>query len=251
MKKRLALLSAVLVISGMATACGQKTETAAPNENGSANTTEASAKTESAENGNSENESAGTENSGNENAGTESGAVQEPGSENSADNEEAIRTRNKETIHALLNSIESEEGFYAENGIRSLPFFPGGGAYWVGKEAIRNNSAANAEHFSGFAYDYIDIHETLDPNIYWVECGGKTDSADLSDDAKNTDAASATYETFYIDYFEFDNEGKILEYREYFSPLNLFPALGIDTPELEMPDYSVTKEEAYKNTSSN
>ena len=141
--------------------------------------------------------------------------------------------------------LTDESSFYADDAVRSLPFFPPNGAYWKGIDDIKKNAELNAERFGNFEYSYLDIHSTLDPNIFWVEAAGSSSNTDLSEDANDAEVADSNYETSYVIYVEFNDEGKVVDYREYMSPLNLFPALGIEVPEMALPDYAVGYSEVY------
>lgn len=158
------------------------------------------------------------------------------------DNE--IREQNKKSIRKFMEEALDVTEFYAEDGLKSLPFFPPNGAYWKGKDLICKNSEMNKDQFAGFEYTDIKIHDCVNPKVFWIEASGSTSTCRIDEDGGCDEAGEErAYETQYIIYFEFNDEGKVVEYREYFSPMNLFAPLGIAMPYMAMPPYSVGKDE--------
>ncbi len=154
------------------------------------------------------------------------------------------RERNKKTIRKFMEEALDVTEFYAEECVKSLPFFPPDGAYWKGKDMIRKNSEMNKEQFAGFQYTDIKIHDSINPDIFWIEASGSTDTCKIEGDGGyNENLEEKTYVTHYVIYFEFNDAGKVIDYREYFSPLNLFHPLGLEIPYMAMPPYSVGRDE--------
>ena len=80
------------------------------------------------------------------------------------------------------------------------------------------------EMFPDWEWKNVVIHDTQDPNQFWVECDG--DGQILY---PNYDAGH--YQNHFIHSFVFEN-GKIKENREFMNPFNQLRALGIDVPKI-------------------
>ena len=169
-------------------------------------------------------------------------AMAEPAAEAESLTEDEIRSRNAAVIEDFLYD---EMPYYAEDAVRSMPFFPPTGAYWKGIDDIQKNHDLNAVRFGDPEFQYINIYPTTDPCIFWVEAGALTEGVDMSLTGEIDEQAGDTYVADYIYYFEFNDEGKVVDYREYFSPIDLYPVLGIETPEMPFPEYAVGREEIY------
>lgn len=131
--------------------------------------------------------------------------------------------KNKESTKAFFKALEEENvdrivGLFAENAKQINPYssglFPEGAN---GKEEIRNYWTPVFPNFDGMKFIIEEIYAMEDPNIVFVKYKGKIH---LKDNA-------GLYENDYYSTFEFDNDGKIIEYVEIFNPIVAARGFGL------------------------
>ena len=107
---------------------------------------------------------------------------------------------------------------FTENGKWIHPYhsglFP---AETVGKKEIYNSIKTAAANFDKIQFPIDEIIPFEDPNRVAVKFTGRLK-------LKN---GSGTYENDYLDLFSFDEQGKILEWIEYYNPITAAKALGL------------------------
>ena len=83
------------------------------------------------------------------------------------------RAKNRETVarfFALPIGDERAE-LYAAYGVKQIPAM---GIQWTGLEAQHRNNEQNIELFPGWAWRNVQIWDTQDPSVFWVEADGST-----------------------------------------------------------------------------
>ncbi len=83
------------------------------------------------------------------------------------------RGENREVIarfFALPIGDERAE-LYAADGVKQIPAM---GLQWEGLEAQHQNNDQNTELFFGWTWDNVQIWDTQDPSVFWVEADGRT-----------------------------------------------------------------------------
>ena len=70
----------------------------------------------------------------------------------------------------------------------------------------------------------MQIFDTQDPDIFWVECDGKGE-------INFKGYSKGFYQNHFIHYFQFKN-GRIILQREFMNPCQQFRALGIEVPKI-------------------
>lgn len=94
-----------------------------------------------------------------------------------------------------------------------------------GIEKLQAHGEWSLRMFPDWVWTNVVIHETQDPNMFWVECDGEG--------TINYPAyPKGTYRNHFIHSFEFE-DGKIKRNREFMNPLQQFRALGIEVPTID------------------
>jgi hypothetical protein len=91
----------------------------------------------------------------------------------SSGNQEQDGDRNREVVarfFALPIGDERAE-LYAADGVKQIPIM---GIQWVGLEAQHKNNDQNIELFPGWTWNSVQVWETQDPSVFWVEADGAT-----------------------------------------------------------------------------
>jgi ketosteroid isomerase-like protein len=114
--------------------------------------------------------------------------------------------------------LEEFSELFAENGKWIHPFhsgmFP---AEAVGKNEIYKSIKAAADNFDDIKFPIEEIWPFEDPNRIALKHTGKLH-------LKN---GNGTYENDYLGLFTFDNDGKIMEWIEYYNPVIAAKAFGL------------------------
>ncbi len=133
------------------------------------------------------------------------------------------RDKNIETVRNFFRLLEEEKiaefaELYAENGKQINPYhsdlFP---AEIVSKKNIYEFWKNVPANFDGMQFPIDEILPFEDPNKVAVKFSGKIQ-------LKNN---AGTYENDYLCIFHFDEQGKILEYYEYFNPITAARGFGL------------------------
>ena len=131
--------------------------------------------------------------------------------------------RNIKTIYSLLRFLEQRKikeysELFAENGKHVNPYhsglFP---AEISGQKDIYKFIKNTSENFSEIRFPIKEIMTFEDPKKLAVRFFGKLK-------LKN---GSGFYENDYLGIFYFDDQGKILEFHEYFNPITAAKAFGL------------------------
>lgn len=134
-----------------------------------------------------------------------------------------LRNTNRKTVETFIDTEKRDLYLdqWAEDGLKDLPFAVLEETRWEGFDAIRRNSAENAVRRGGGDATRFDlrIYECLDPNVFFI-------TNRCSDDKTFNGAA---YPQRYIHQLIL-REGKVTEYREFFSSLVLERALRFQAP---------------------
>ncbi|MEF2482175.1 PhzA/PhzB family protein [Vibrio mimicus] len=93
-----------------------------------------------------------------------------------------------------------------------------------GRTALAEHAIWSLKCFPDWEWFDIEIHQTTDEDIFWVECKGK---GKIIFDGY----PEGLYENNFIHYFKFEN-GKIKLQREFMNPCQQFKALGIKLPKI-------------------
>lgn len=109
----------------------------------------------------------------------------------------------------LLNEV------FAENGRQLNPYVPEGfPKSFDGRAAIHKQYSSLPDRFASMKYPRT-IYATEDPNFFFVKFRGEI-----------IIKAGGSYENDYIGTFRLEN-GKVVEYTEYFNPIVMAKAFGI------------------------
>ncbi|MGL4748265.1 MAG: PhzA/PhzB family protein [Shewanella sp.] len=140
-----------------------------------------------------------------------------------------VRTNNRKIVEQYMNARGetrlSRHELFDENGC---------GGLWTtdsGEPVVIKSKAQLAKHavwslncFPDWQWYNVEIFETQDKDIFWVECDGKGE-------INFKGYPRGFYENHFIHYFKFEN-GKIILQREFMNPCQQFRALGINVPEI-------------------
>ena len=128
--------------------------------------------------------------------------------------DEDIRARNVANANAFLDLLTAKDmdawaELWAENAVQDMPFSP------AGFPARVEGRAALIEHYSSLPdatgrMVFVDrnVRPMLDPNVVLLEYRGEIEILPTGKDYDNT----------YAGLFEFDADGRIVLFREYFDP---------------------------------
>jgi len=137
--------------------------------------------------------------------------------------EQITREKNIDTVRKFFRLLEEEKinefaELYAENGKQVNPYhsglFP---AEIVSKEKLYEFWKDVPGNFDGMRFPIEEMLPFNDPNKIAVRVTGKIT---LQNNA-------GLYENDYLCIFHFDEQGKILEYHEYFNPLTAAKGFGL------------------------
>jgi hypothetical protein len=141
--------------------------------------------------------------------------------------DEQLRRENLKTVEYYMTLRGPERRnkrapLFAENADFELTFTAA--CVPFGKAAMEWNTVGDFEMFPDWGFYHIEIYQTQNPNMFFVECDGRGKMI-----LKNEPKSDRTYENHYIISFEMEH-GKIKRLREIHNPCCLMRALGIPIP---------------------
>ncbi len=139
-----------------------------------------------------------------------------------------LRKRNRSVVEKFYELGHDANVLFADNGVKIIPWYPPNGISWTGRNKLDQNFQSNKSYFPDFNWDEIRIFETDDPNYFWVECSGRGEQI--------VSGKAEIYMNQYINSFLIE-DGQIKEFREFFSPLNLYNSFGIEVSPLMKPPF--------------
>lgn len=145
-------------------------------------------------------------------------------------NETEIRQRNYDVVKQYMETkgqdrLQRNE-LFTEDGCGGLWTTDSGEPIKIsGKDKLGEHAVWSLQCFPDWEWYDIDIHPTVNPNIFWVECEGRGA-------IRYEGYPDGYYKNHFIHYFEFE-DGKILLQREFMNPCQQFRALGISVPKVE------------------
>jgi len=92
------------------------------------------------------------------------------------------------------------------------------------KSKLSEHAVWSLRCFPDWQWYNVEIFDTHDPDVFWVECDGKGQILFEG-------YPKGIYENHFIHYFKFKN-GKIILQREFMNPCQQFRALGMDVPSI-------------------
>jgi hypothetical protein len=93
-----------------------------------------------------------------------------------------------------------------------------------GKASLGEHAVWSLKCFPDWYWYNIEIHDTQNPDVFWVECDGKGQICFEG-------YPEGYYENHFIHHFKFEN-GKIKLQREFMNPCQQFRALDIVVPKI-------------------
>ncbi len=133
------------------------------------------------------------------------------------------REKNIQTVRTFFKFIEQRKikelsELYSENGKNIAPYhsglFPG---LFVGKKEIYNFWKSATEQFGEISFPIDEMMPFEDPNKIAVKLVGRLEFKDNRN----------KYENDYFFIFYFNDNGKILEFYEYYNPITAARAFGL------------------------
>ena len=140
------------------------------------------------------------------------------------------RTANEALIHKYFATGGEERlALFTEDGVKELgnvlnPDMPA--LRWEGKAMLRENFCGCAPIFYAWTWSKLDIYSTQNPDCFFIEAEGRGKQA--------VNGQESDYMNRYIFKFTFQ-EGYIKEVVEYFNPVLLMAAMGLDIPKMANP----------------
>jgi uncharacterized protein len=131
-----------------------------------------------------------------------------------------LTEQNRKVVDSFFVALETQQfhrlrEVFAENGRQLNPYAPQGfPKSFDSAEAIYKQYSGVSQHFGRMKFPRR-ILATEDPNFFFVQFKGEIDIK-----------AGGRYENDYIGTFRLEN-GKILEYTEYFNPVTMAKVFGI------------------------
>jgi len=128
---------------------------------------------------------------------------------------------NKQTVNQFFVALETENfellrEIFAENGRQLNPYVPEGfPKSFDGREGIYKQYSSLPQHFGQMKFPRT-IWATEDPDLIFVKFRGQIEIR-----------AGGVYENDYLGTFRLENN-KIVEYTEYFNPIVMAKAFGIE-----------------------
>ncbi|WP_201797003.1 PhzA/PhzB family protein [Vibrio sp. vnigr-6D03] len=128
-----------------------------------------------------------------------------------------METRGKDRLH--------RHELFTEDGCGGLWTTDSGEPIIIeGKKALAEHAIWSLKCFPDWKWYDIQIHETLNSDVFWVECKGKGKII-------YEGYPEGEYENQFIHYFYFEDE-KIKLQREFMNPCQQYKALGITLPKI-------------------
>ena len=128
--------------------------------------------------------------------------------------DEDIRARNVASANAFLDLLTAKNmdawaDLWAENAVQDMPFSPEGFPGRVeGKAALIEHYSSLPDATGRMVFLDRDARPMLDPNVVLLEYRGEIEILPTGKDYDNT----------YAGLFEFDADGRIVLFREFFDP---------------------------------
>lgn len=137
------------------------------------------------------------------------------------------RGRNRQIVRQYMETrgqarLRRHE-LFAEDGCGGLWTSDTGAPILIrGKARLAEHAVWSLRCFPDWQWYNVSIHDTQDPDVFWVECDGK--GVIRFDGYPEGD-----YENHFIHSFQFEG-GKIKLQREFMNPVQQFRALGLPVP---------------------
>ncbi|MEV7801193.1 PhzA/PhzB family protein [Microbacterium foliorum] len=136
---------------------------------------------------------------------------------------------NVEKVIKYLSNSHSDRRkrpyLFSEDGSAGLYTTDGSPVVTSGRAKLLKHAEWSLVSFPDWTWFNIQIIETIDPEIIWVECDGKG--------TINYPAYGPRhYENHFLHSFKF-KDGLIVEQREFMNPVNQYRALGLELPSID------------------
>jgi ketosteroid isomerase-like protein len=134
--------------------------------------------------------------------------------------EQGVTMSNRKVVDNFFVALETQnfellKEVFAENGRQLNPYVPEGfPKSFDGREAIYKQYSSLPQQFGQMKFPRT-IYATEDPNFFFVKYKGDIEIK-----------AGGKYENDYLSTFKLEN-GKVVEYTEYFNPIVMAKAFGI------------------------
>ncbi|WP_431980283.1 PhzA/PhzB family protein [Streptomyces qinglanensis] len=139
------------------------------------------------------------------------------------------RRANRATVEKYLeytkgrNRLRRHE-LFAEDGSGGLWTNDTGAPIEItGRTRLAEHAVWSLKCFPDWEWYNIQVFETQDPRFFWVECDGHGK-------INFPGYPEGYYENHFLHSFRFDDQGKILQNREFMNPFEQLRALGIPVP---------------------
>jgi hypothetical protein len=141
-----------------------------------------------------------------------------------------IRDRNRKIVEQYMNTKGQDRlkrhELFTEDGCGGLWTSDTGEPIIIkGKARLKDHAVWSLQCFPDWIWYNINIYDTQDPDMFWVECDGKGK-------IKYKGYAEGNYENHFIHSFKF-KDGKIHLQREFMNPCQQFRALGLTVPRIK------------------
>jgi ketosteroid isomerase-like protein len=138
-----------------------------------------------------------------------------------------IRQANRAVVERYMRTAGQERlkrhELFTEDGCGGLWTSDSGEPIMIrGRERLAEHAVWSLRCFPYWEWYNVEIFDTQDPEIFWVECDGKGL-------IRFEGYEEGVYENHFIHYFAF-SDGKIRLQREFMNPCQQFRALGIAVP---------------------
>ncbi len=145
-----------------------------------------------------------------------------------------LRSRNRATVVQYMEDIEGERRLrrhrlFAEDGSAGLMTTDTGKPIiMTGKDRLEKHGAWSLKCLPDWVWYNVQIYETQDPNIFWVECDGRGHILFPG-------YGKRWYENHFLHFFRL-RDGQIVEQREFMNPVRQLQALGLEVPKINRGD---------------
>lgn len=141
-----------------------------------------------------------------------------------------LRLKNRETVRDYMSrkgaSRLTRYRLFTEDGIAGLWTSDTGLPIMSqGHEKLKAHGEWSLKMFPDWEWINVKIHETQDPNQFWVECDGEGK-------IRYPDYPPGHYTNHFIHSFQLD-DGLIKLNREFMNPFQQLRALGIEVPKIK------------------